>query len=356
MAEETNVVETGPLLAVAGSLNVDVFNYVERLPAPGETTRAKRHRVEAGGKGGNQAAMAGRIASGKGSVVMVGAVGNDMNAQIVMDNLTQAGVETKYIKKYDEESTGTAHITVDQAGENHIVLSGGANDLIAAEDLDPLEELFESCEVVVCQNEIRLESTVTALMLAKSSQRLTIFNPAPARPDFPGEIFKYTDVVVANQQEAAIMLGTAHLQFDSNQKLEDVAKRLEALGTFAVVVVTAGERGAVVVTLWDKEPIWVIPPKLEAPVVDTTGAGDCLIGAMAAHLAIELRQGRELTTQCVLDAVRIGTAAAALSVRKESAQASYPSASQVHALLDQDKTGKTNETSAPAQAAPPVHP
>ena len=153
-------------ILVVGSLNVDQIAYCSRLPLPGETIFGEKYETGLGGKGANQAVQAALLSS-PGEVVLIGAVGNDQNGSWYLEELAKTGVDCSKIKT-KESSTGVAPITVSmENGENSIVVVPGANMLFTEEDLD--KKSFEGIKIVVCQNEIPINTTRRALELGKQS-------------------------------------------------------------------------------------------------------------------------------------------------------------------------------------------
>lgn len=236
----------GPL-CVVGSINVDVSVTVGELPIPGETVRGAGPVRDAGGKGANQAAAAARLGA---AVRMLGAVGDDADGRVMVENLRRAGVDTSGIRVV-AEPTGTALITVDATGENTIVVCAGAND--AVEGVGP----FAPDEAVLAQLEIPSD-TVEAL--AASVPGFFALNAAPAR-EVSASVLRRADLVIVNDAEFAA---------------------LPAVGAARLVVVTHGARGA---SLWrDGQRVLSAPsPVVEA--VSAVGAGDAFSAAitLAVH-------------------------------------------------------------------------
>ena len=277
-----------PRIAVAGSLNQDLFAYVSRLPRPGETLRAVRTARQLGGKGFNQAVALRRLGS---EVEMAGAVGTDEEAGTFERALDALKIGRAHLRRLDGP-TGLALITVDDSGENTIVLEPGANLRLLPEMLHPLDP---QPDAILVQGELRPETTTRALELAGG---LKVLNPAPASLDL-SQAVALADVVVVNEGEAADMGGT---------------DRMRGLGA-AIVVVTLGPRGAMV------ENTLVPAPRITA--VDSTGAGD----AFCAALTLALVEGRPID-EAVAWANRAGAAAC---LRPGTSQA-MPSRAEVDEL------------------------
>jgi ribokinase len=240
-------------VAVLGSLNVDVVTRVVRLPQPGQTVLGEAAGRFAGGKGGNQA-MAARRAGAE--VVMVGRVGADDAGAAYVERLQRHGIRTE-VPPFADAPTGTAFITVDDAGENSIIVVPGANEMVelasvTAADLGPED-------VLLCSLEVPIDTIARAVAVAVRAQARIVLNLAPYAP-LPHHVVAAADPVVVNESEM--------------RQLADSDLIPTSL------LVTFGAAGA----RWDREEVSGI--RLDhADIVDTVGAGDAFCGALAAALA-----------------------------------------------------------------------
>lgn len=295
---------TAARVVVVGSANVDVMARVPRIPAPGETLLATSLTRGPGGKGANQAVASAR--AGGADTWFVGRLGDDGDGELLRRSLAGSGVGVDAIET-SSEPTGTALISVADDGENAIVVVGGANA-----DFSSLSQLqrdrIRAADVVVAQLEIPL-GTVHAAAQARRSGARFVLNAAPSQP-LPQELLADVDVLVVNEHELTDLAG----EMDPEKAMTAVARRVPAL------VVTLGARGSIAVERDRRTSIAAIP----ATPVDTTGAGDTFVGVLAARLAA----GDGLT-----DAARWGSAAAALAVQRQGAQAAVPSAAEVAAVM-----------------------
>jgi len=299
-------------VVVVGSANVDVVTQVERFPLPGETVHGSSVTYGLGGKGLNQtmaAALAGVHAA------LVAAVGDDVHGRMLLDGLRAAGVDVLGVDVLDVP-TGSAHIVVDAAGANQIVVVAGANGALTSDLVLSHQALLTGSDVLVVQGEAALAGTLAAVRAARAAGVRVVVNLAPVVPVGP-EVMLAADPLVVNEVEAAALLDTTAPR--SVPEAFDVAARLAALGP-ATVIVTLGAQGAVV--LDGVSPPVHVPAPAADRVVDTTGAGDALVGVLAARLAA----GAALV-EAVRDAVRAATA----TVGVAGAAASYPPFAQ---LLD----------------------
>ena len=304
-----------PDIVVIGSLNADLVQNVDRLPRPGETIVGSNLQTFSGGKGANQAYAAGRMGA---QVSMIGQVGNDGLASLLMESLRSAGVHTGAVGAADL-STGAAVILVLPDGENLIVISPGANATVtpslAAQRLGSMRE----GSYLLSQLEIPIESVQESLAVAKARGATTILDPAPARELSP-ELLRNVDFLTPNETETMTLLGKRDLRMDVDSDLEVAARKILALGPRSVVL-KLGARGCMIAT--DQGSLRL--PGFKVSAVDTTAAGDVFNGAFATALA----EGRT-----VPDAARFANAAGALSVTRPGAQNSVPSRQEVERFLN----------------------
>ncbi|GHH18975.1 ribokinase [Amycolatopsis oliviviridis] len=279
---------------VIGSANADLVVPVDRRPGGGETVLGGDTILSPGGKGANTAVAAARLGA---DVALLGAVGDDPYGDLLKRSLAESGVNTDSVRTSDRP-TGIAYITVTPDGENSILVSPGANSALRPEDVD-----LDGAEIVVLSLEIPLETVERAVAKAVEKGVKTLLNLSPAA-ELSAKTLQGLDVLLVNEHEAAFLLGGE----------ADFPKLLD-LGPKAAVV-TLGAKGAAVVTA---DGVTKVPsPKVEA--VDTTGAGDAFAGALATALA----KGEELA-----DAARKAVKVAAITVTRQGAQPSYPTASEL---------------------------
>jgi ribokinase len=296
---------------VAGSINQDFVLSVERRPAPGETVTDARLATHNGGKGANQAAAAALLGA---SVAFLGRVGDDGLGGPLVRSLADKGVDTGVVREAPDSSTGAAFITVTPDGENAITVAPGANRRLTAEDVDEASESIGDAKVLVAQMEIPPEVVLRAVEVAAASGTRVLVNLAPPF-EVPRALLEKLDPLVINEHEAAFLLGE---RVDGVDGALDAAPRLLALGPGSVVV-TLGEDGAV---FSDGESAQhLTAPKVE--VVDTTGAGDAFVGALAARLAADVP---------LRDAVAYAVRAGAAAVTEAGAQGALPTSDVVEAL------------------------
>jgi ribokinase len=244
---------------------------------------------------------------------MIGRVGRDGFGSVLLETLSRDGVDTQHIRRDEMAPTGVALITVDQKGQNSIVVAPGANGRLTREDLLDSETAFQKAGVVLLQLEIPLSAVSAAVELAHRHGAKVILNPAPAQP-LPVEILKNVDILIPNEREVRQLN-----EQDSHLTAEQAARRLQELGA-GVVVVTLGERGALVLDGSQQEELSGYP----VSVVDTTAAGDAFVAAFAVAL-VEGLNPRE--------AARWGNAAGAIAVTRPGAQPSLPTRAELEEFV-----------------------
>ena len=310
ISEDAIVEEKRPRVVVVGSANTDMVVRVPQLPIPGETLLGSAFALMPGGKGANQAVAASRLGA---VVTFVGCVGADSFGDMLVLNLENEGVDTRFVVRDPDAPTGVALITVDETfGENTIVVAPGANAKLSLALVELAAAVIRDADVLLCQLEIPMETVLFTLQTARAANVLTILNPAPAQA-LSAEMLSFVSVLTPNQTEAAQIL-------DGDYDPSASALMLKHRGVENVVV-TLGAAGARLVTATKNASI---PAFAAAEVADTTAAGDCFNGA----LAVALGEGQSLE-----DAVRFANAAASLSVETEGAQPSLPNRLAVNKRL-----------------------
>ena len=300
-----------PLLVV-GSINMDLVMRTSRLPRPGETMYGEDLRAIPGGKGANQAVAAARLGM---PVIMAGRVGRDQFGETLLAGLQANGVDTSFVERDEQASSGTTFIFVEPNGENTIVVATGANGSFSPRSAERLAGLLERVELVLLQLELPLESMARMIELARAAGKTVVLDAGPpCRQPLPA--FFQVTVLTPNEAEAEALSGLTIRDPDSALR---AALRLLERGPQAVVL-KLGSKGALMAggckTLF--------LPAHAVKAVDTTAAGD----AFSAALAVSLAEGQELE-----EAVRVANAAGALAVTKAGAQPSMPTRAELQAFL-----------------------
>lgn len=259
---------------VAGSINMDVVALAERHPLVGETVLGRELHFFPGGKGANQAVAAAKLGA---QTILVGKLGNDSFGDELKSFLMSQGVNLDQVQRTSAATTGTALIVVADTSDNTIVIVPGANDLLTPDDTTQVA--IEKGDVLVSQFEIPDDSIERFFRRGKSVGATTILNPAPAKPSLP-DVLGLADVLVVNETELKFFLETDCLGALGIPSITQAARHLRTHRE-QVVVVTLGENGAVAIA--EDQDIQV--PGRRVKAIDTTGAGDCFVGALAASLA-----------------------------------------------------------------------
>jgi len=303
-----------PKICVVGASNIDLISYAPRLPKMGETLPGTRFQMGFGGKGANQAVMAAKLGA---EVAMITKVGEDIFGRDTLKNYETLGFDTRYVLFTDQASTGVAPIWVDEStGNNAIIVVAGANDLLSPADVVAARGAITSAQIVVCQWECPLETTLAALRIGREAGVMTLFNPAPARGELPPEAYQLSDILSPNESETELLTGRSVATL---AEAEAAARILLGRGAGRIVL-TLGERGSLLV---DENSVQHVPaPNVQA--VDTTGAGDAFMGSLAYFLAL----GAPL-----LEAMRRASQIAAISVQSPGTQSSFPTAADLPAAL-----------------------
>jgi ribokinase len=298
-------------VVVAGSINMDVVAIAERHPRVGETVAGTSVQYFPGGKGANQAVAASKLGA---ETLLIGRLGNDAFGEELRAFLAGQGVDLSAVAETAGAHTGTAIITLADA-DNTIVVIPGANGMVSTDDVarPPLAE----GDIAVSQFEIPLPAIAAFFARARAAGATTILNPAPVRP-FDRTLRDLVDILVLNETELGRLSDCALRESDDAARFAEAAKSLMTRSD-QVICVTLGKRGALALI----EGTLLIVPGRMVPAVDTTGAGDCFVGALAAQLA----QATPLA-----DALVFANLAASICVQRMGAAPSMPSKTEVSSL------------------------
>ena len=293
---------------VIGSLIVDNTLYVEKIPKKGETIIAKSSLSSLGGKGANQA-IAARLAGAQ--VNFIGCVGDDSEGNLYKNQLEDYGISSSAIITSDLEPTGSAFISVDDDGENSIVVNPGANHALSPEHLDKHINLFKQSDIILLQLEVPMETITHACHLARANELSILINPSPWNSEFNVEQFP-CDVLILNEIEAAQISGTSN-----------PSESLASLRKFGldIIIITQGSEPTLFMS-GSGEIMESMPPSVKT--TDTVGAGDAFTGALAASL---------LKGNPVPEAIHFANTAGAISVTKSGAQGATPTRKEIESSL-----------------------
>ncbi|QWG11862.1 ribokinase [Bradyrhizobium sediminis] len=296
---------------VAGSINMDVVTTADRHPRIGETVAGHAVLYFPGGKGANQAVSAAKLGA---PTTLIGRLGGDAFGRELRAFLAAQGIDLSLVRETAGAHSGTAVITIANA-DNTIVVIPGANALVSDDDV--AASALAKGDVAVSQFEIPLPAIDAFFRRARAAGATTILNPAPAI-ECGADLLGLVDILILNETELGLLAKTELRDTDDPARFVEAARSLR-IGKDGIVCVTLGKRG--VLALVDGEPL--IVPGRPVKAVDTTGAGDCFVGAVAAQLA---------GGQSIREALAYANAAASLCVQRMGAAPSMPTAAEVAAV------------------------
>jgi len=295
---------------VAGSINMDIVALTEKHPKVGETVFGTDLKYFPGGKGANQAVSSSKLGA---KTIIVGMVGTDSFGTELITFLQEQGVGNE-ISKIENVPTGTAIITVStETSDNTIVVVPGANFKLSEKEIEKIS--ITKDDILVCQFEIQIETIKAFFKKGRTVGTVNILNPAPAR-EIPKDLLELVDILILNETE---------LEFISSEKV-DVSNEDSISNAVHKI---KSDRQSIIVTLGEKGAVGFINDRIvkiegrKVKAVDTTGAGDCFVGAIAAKLS---------SNASLTDAIEFGNIAASICVTRQGAGPSMPSLEQVNAI------------------------
>jgi ribokinase len=290
-------------IVVVGSSNMDMVVKTDHIPVPGETVLSGSFFMNPGGKGANQAVAVARLG---GEVLFVSKMGNDVFGKQFSQLFNDEGIDTRYILSDEDLPSGVALITVDDAGENSIVVASGANANLHSQDMDGALAQIASAGMLLVQLEIPMETVNYVVKFASQKGVKVILNPAPANT-LSQQLLECVYILTPNKKEASMI---AEVEVTDLESAKQAARIIHGKGAKNVVV-TMGPLGAVIC----KEGECSVVSARKVETVDTTAAGDVFNGA----LAVAVSEGKDLD-----EAVDFACEAAAISVTRLGAQSSIP--------------------------------
>jgi ribokinase len=296
-------------ITVVGSINVDIVAFTNHYPKRGETIFGKKMLTLPGGKGANQAITSARL--GK-KVHMIGSIGCDLYGDTIINSMRENRINTSYVKRVQESSTGCAIITVDHTAENTMLVVKGANDDLTAEDIQVAFSKINNSKILLVQMEIPEEAVIESMIQARQKGMFVILDPAPA-DGITERALQYADLIVPNKQETKQLTGIDVTDLDSAYQAAEYFGRMGIKNS----IIKMGDKGSLVYENGKTEYVQAI----RVTAVDTVGAGDSFAGALASALS----DGADL-----VEAVKFATIVAALKVTKLGAQAGVPTIDQVN--------------------------
>ena len=303
-------------ISILGIFVADLTFRTERMPNKGETYIGNSFKLGPGGKGSNQAVAARRAGA---ETMFITKIGKDTFGEMAMKLYADEGINSKYVWEIPDMSTGAASIVVnEETGDNAIIVVPGAADAMIPDDLDAAEAGIADCAFFMASLEVPIPVMQHGLEVAKRNGVPTILNPAPAAI-LPDEVYGLSDYFTPNETEAAILAGIPVVTIED---AEEAAKIFLQRG-IDTVVITLGENGAYVRNSGINQHVPAFD--MGGKVLETTGAGDAFNGGFAYALA----EGMSL-----IEAVRFGSATAAISVTRLGTAPAMPVNSEIQDLLN----------------------
>lgn len=304
-------------ISIVGSMNADYTVTTKRLPKPGETINGGPLRILPGGKSGNQAAAAARLGA---HVNIFGAVGSDDNADFLLAQLADAGVDTSHVC-HVEGASGTTVITVDDSGENTIVYSAGSNAKVDSEYVEQQKDALLDSSVLGLCLESPIDAVTTAAKMCHEAGIKVLLNDSPFTDKLPKELIEYSDTLLVNEHEMAQLLNIAEPSNGDwlGMDWDYIARAMHEFG-FKEALITLGGEGAMAID--GDQTYHINAAKIDA--VDTTGCGDAFMGTLLAGLASKFT---------LSDSASLASYVAAYAATNYGAQASYGTSEQIKAFF-----------------------
>lgn len=299
-------------ILVLGSFVMDQVVSTPRAPENGETIIGNSFAVFPGGKGANQAVTAARLG---GTVTMAGKVGDDAYGETFLKVLKEEGIDNSFVEVDKENGTGVGFVTLEENGDNRIIVVPGANLKYTKEELAKLDAVLDETEILIIQLEMDLDVMEEAIKMAQEKGVKVIANPAPGQV-LSDKFLSYVDYLTPNETELEILTGMPVNNVDDTI---EASKYLLNKGIDNIIV-TLGDNGALVVTPDFVEHV----EGYQVEVRDTVAAGDSFNGA----LAVSIVEGVSLQ-----EAVKLANATGALTVTKDGAIPSIPSREEVEDFI-----------------------
>lgn len=301
-------------VVVVGSSNFDMVVKASRLPKEGESMLATDLKFFPGGKGSNQAVGVARLGA---RTTFIGSVGQDMIGDFLIRGLESNSIDTTYVKRDPQRTTGCALIMLFPNGNNSIVVDASANFSLTPADIERATEAIERADALCTVLEIPPEVVETSLRLARKAGKLTVLDAGPPR-NCPPEVLKLADIVSPNETELEHLTGE---EVTGRVSAREAGEKLLGLGV-KTVVLKLGSDGAMLITAKGSKHF----PAHRVKAVDPTAAGD----AFTSALTVQLAAGAKIDA-----AIRYANIAGALAVTKLGAQPSLPTSAEVETFAAQ---------------------
>ncbi|MCT6811680.1 MAG: ribokinase [Lactobacillus helsingborgensis] len=303
-------------ISVLGSINLDTTYHITHIPLPGETLQVNKKTYAGGGKGANQAVAAQRSGA---TVHFIGAVGNDTAGKFMLETMGKENIDLANVEVKENEQTGAATILLDKNGQNSILVYAGANSLISHKQIVKAEDVIAKSQYIIAQFETPIKATLEAFKIAKKHNVITILNPAPAAK-ISDELLELTDIITPNETESAFITG---IKVKDQNAMHETDMYFKKKGV-KVTLITLGSRGV----HCSIGSISQLVPAHKVHVVDTTGAGDTFVGAMASILKPDFSN--------IFEAIDYGQKASSITIEVMGAQPSIPTREKVEQVYGKE--------------------
>ena len=303
---------------VFGSVNYDLIAKTEVFPLDGESVIGQNFYTSAGGKGGNQAVALAQLGV---ETYMVCRIGDDYYGEELLTSLQTFGVDVSMVGIEKDMNSGIAHISVNDSGQNKIIIVRGANGTCSDVEINKIiSKLDTTADALLLQMELPLELSLKAAQYSQKVKKLVVMDPAPAGI-IPLEAYKYFDYLIPNETEAETLVG--HPVQTKNQ-ISNAARTLLNRGVKEGVIIKLCEKGAYYIN--NVESGFIEAKKVKA--VDTVAAGDAFNAGFTAYL---------LKGNSFVESVAMGVTIGSLAVTKSGAQESMPTLEEVDSFLNTTK-------------------
>lgn len=302
-----------PSISVFGSINIDMTSRVAQLPKAGETIHASSFTMGLGGKGANQAVAASRLGL---PVALAGWIGDDALGRFARQHLEATALNIDGVYTNASEMTGIASININVKGDNTIVVAGGTNMAITADDVDRVAAVVAKSSVLMMQLEVPMAAVLRAAALARNAGAIVMLDPAPAPETLPVALYQLAHIMTPNETETEKLTGIRPIDAKTARSAADI---LMQRGLQTAIIKLGGEG----VCYFSQNEAGFMPP-FKVAVVDSVAAGDSFNGGLATGLA----QGLSLS-----QSVRLAAACGALATTKKGASDAAPNFAEASALL-----------------------
>lgn len=306
-------------VTIVGSFMVDLIAYTSRMPVPGETIFGNKFHLGAGGKGHNQAVAASKLGA---STNIVGRIGKDVFGDMFIEDLKKEGIGGEFVFR-DGELTGIAQINVVDDGSNSIIIVPGANSNLSRHDIYNARDLLINTDILVLQLEIPMEVCLEAAKSVDKENTLVILNPAPYIGEINEELLKNTSILVPNEIEFEKLF---RIKIDEIDKSISKIKKILSQFNIKYLIITVGKNGVILISKDDFINYDAVTANINT--IDTTGAGDAFVGALAFYLS---------SNYSIYDSIKFSNICAGLSTSKVGTSCSYPIIKDIDEYIRKNK-------------------